>query len=61
MYIKRHIEHPDGAVDFEGHLTPAEVSMVLEVGLNTLYATGALPFKTKSDLVNIMPHDGDMQ
>jgi hypothetical protein len=48
MYIKKALEMEDGTLEIEGKFTPEEVQIILEVGLNTLYKTGALPFKNIS-------------
>jgi len=52
MQIKKTFEHRDGTLLFEAELTPEEVSMVVEVGLNTLFANGSIPF-TKVDAKDI--------
>ena len=59
MQIKKTFEHPTGAITFEAELTPDEVAMVVEVGLNTLFATGSIPFTTK-DLAKISPTTGSV-
>jgi len=60
MKIIKTIEHPDGSYDINGTFSPEEVDVILEVGLNTLYQTGALPFKAMShaDAASFIPGTG---
>lgn len=44
MQIKQVVETPEGDVVFQGRLEGPELAFVLEVGINTLVAQGALPF-----------------
>lgn len=44
MQINHVIEKADGSVVFQGVLEGKELQLVLEVGINTLFAEGALPF-----------------
>ncbi len=48
MQINQIIETPEGKYEFNGHLDEDEHSFVIEVGLATLLAQGALPFINKS-------------
>lgn len=48
MLISKTIETPTGSVKFEGELEPKELDFVLQVGLNTLLAQGAIPFTIKT-------------
>ena len=41
MKIKQTIEMPEGVVQFDGELSEAEVKLVMEVGLSTLFRLGA--------------------
>lgn len=44
MQIKQVVETPEGDVVFQGKLEGPELAFVLEIGINTLVAQGALPF-----------------
>lgn len=44
MHIKQLIENEDGTATFEGELSKEELKVVVAVGLNVLYQTGAAPF-----------------
>lgn len=44
MELKKVIETEEGTVEFTGTLEGKELQAVIEVGLNTLLAHGALPF-----------------
>lgn len=60
MHIKKAIETDAGAFEIEGHFTPEEVQVILEVGLNTLFKTGSLPFKSVpiTDAAGFSPFTG---
>lgn len=63
MHIKKTIEGPDGIFEINGEFTAEEIAIILEVGLNTLYATGALPFTAinKEKLAQIAPYSEEPQ
>ncbi len=63
MHIKRTFEHPDGAYEVDAVFTPDEVQVIIEVGLNTLYQSGALPFTAlgMKDLGKLAPINGTPQ
>jgi hypothetical protein len=44
LQIKHTTETPEGDVVFQGKLEGPELAFVIEVGINTLLAQGALPF-----------------
>jgi hypothetical protein len=62
MDIKKTIETPNGGVTFEGSLNSEELDVIIQVGLATLLARGALPMKAVdiNDIANILPTDGDI-
>lgn len=47
MLVSKTIETENGNVKFEGELEPAELDLVIKLGLNLLLANGALPYTTK--------------
>ena len=49
MHIKHVAESPEGDIVFQGKLEGPELAFVIEVGLNMLIESGAIPFaSTKS-------------
>ncbi|CAB4132890.1 hypothetical protein UFOVP249_57 [uncultured Caudovirales phage] len=48
MLVNKSVETPNGSVKFEGELEPKELDFVLQIGLNTLLAQGAIPFTIKT-------------
>ena len=42
MIINKTVEMPNGSVTFQGELNAQELDTVLQYGLNTLFALGAL-------------------
>lgn len=48
MIINKTVEMPDGTLTFQGELSATELDTVIQYGLNTLFALGAL----KSTIVN---------
>jgi hypothetical protein len=60
MKIKKTIELEDGSFEINGVFTPEEVDVIIEVGLNSLYATGALPMKRihKSEAAKFQQFNG---
>ena len=42
MKVNNTIEMPDGSVTFQGELNAAELDTVIQYGLSTLFAMGAL-------------------
>jgi hypothetical protein len=61
MHIKKTLEGPEGTFEFEGELSPGEVTVVIEAGLNTLFQAGALPFTHRSELHRVSPGNGGAQ
>ncbi|MDE3023090.1 MAG: hypothetical protein KGI54_14790 [Pseudomonadota bacterium] len=54
MQIKHIVEKDGGQLVFQGELTGQELAFVVETGLNTLYANGALPFLMKDKKNQVM-------
>lgn len=48
MEVNKTIESENGSVVFQGSLNAEEVDFVLGIGLNELFARGALPFTTET-------------
>jgi len=57
MFIRKTIERDDGTFTIEGDFSAAEVDIILGVGINTLFARGAMPFKniTEENIANLHP------
>ena len=51
MLINKSLECENGSVKFEGELSPEELDLVLQMGLNALLARGAIPFTSSYDRV----------
>lgn len=49
MELKKIIEIGEDTVEFTGTLEGEELQAVIEVGLNTLFRHGALPFQIKKE------------
>jgi hypothetical protein len=49
MEINKAIKTENGTVEFRGELTQDEFDLVLQVGLSTLFAHGAIPFTVVDD------------
>ena len=49
MLINKSIQTAEGTVKFEGELEEKELDLVIQIGLNYLLQTGALPFVTEAE------------
>jgi hypothetical protein len=61
LHIKTVLKNSEGDFEFEGELSPQEHALVIEVGLNTLFENGALPFNMieKEEMAKFVGHYGD--
>jgi len=56
MLVNKTIETPSGTVKFEGELEQKELDLVIKIGLNVLFQTGALPIITGEGVVDMEDH-----
>lgn len=62
--VSKAVKTSEGVVQFNGELSQQEFDFVMEVGLNTLFEAGALPFKAiddGKDLMSILKGTGGTQ
>lgn len=61
MQISQVVELEDGAVKFEGNLSPKEVGFLVEWAVNNLIAQGILPYVIEEGNTTLQEWDGTTQ
>ncbi len=49
MFVNKTLKTDEGTYEFQGELTPEELDVVLQAGLNYLLQAGAIPFTMQDE------------
>ena len=53
MIVKKTFENQNGVMTFEGEFSPAEVNLVMTVGIATLLQQGAFPHIQENGMIRV--------